>query len=247
MVEPRIIYEDKNFLVLDKPAGLLVHQVRISNIERQRPEEPTLVDWLLEKYPELEGVGDSPELRPGIVHRLDRATSGVMLIAKNNQYFYYLKSLFKERKIKKYYLALVLGLMKNKKGIIDQPIGIKTGTIKRTSFSDKMKKEAVTRYELIERLESSIGEFSLLKIFPETGRTHQIRVHLAGIGHPVVGDPIYGGARNKKLLGILGKIRLMLHAISLDFSLSPGKRIKIESPTPPNFVTVISKIKSKRR
>ena len=120
-----VIYEDENILAVNKPAGLLVHGV-INN------KEKTLVDWLLKKYPEVKNVGDAPEIRPGIVHRLDKDTSGVILICRNQNFFKYAKNLFQEHKIKKKYLALTYGEIKPKSGIIEKPIAIKSNTIKRT-------------------------------------------------------------------------------------------------------------------
>ena len=255
-MEPTIIYEDKNFLAINKPAGLLVHKVIKSEAKSKRlekksrasgsyAEEPTLVDWILSRYLEIKNVGDDPVLRPGIVHRLDKETSGVMLIPKNQEYFEYLKSLFKTHAIKKTYLAIVSGIPKESRGIIDAPIGIKNGTLKRSVRSQRMAKEAVTEYKVLKTMQmpaagGTIVSFSLLEVSPKTGRTHQIRVHLASIGHPVVGDLLYGPkkqpewARPPKLSdGKFGRTsRLMLHAQSLEFIPRPGDSIKIEAESP---------------
>ena len=258
MQEPKIIYEDENFLAVDKPAGLLVHGARFmdygsKNFEpRTMNYEPTLVDWLVERYPEIKGVGDPVKLpngnygagdpnRPGIVHRLDRGTSGVMLVARNQKYFEYLKSLFQKHEIKKTYLALVRGELKEKHGIIDRPLGIKSGTTKRTVHSAKMAKSAVTEYSVLR----SSGGCSLLEVRPRTGRTHQIRVHLASIGHPVVGDKLYGP---KKLLTTNHSpltTRLMLHALAIEFTTVEGRRIKIEADPPPEFLQNSESLNSK--
>ena len=191
-MEPQVIYEDKNFLALDKPAGLLVHPTASSR-------EPTLVNWLLKRYPEMKKVGDSG--RPGIVHRLDRDTSGIILAAKNQKYFEYLKNLFQNpclpagrRAIKKTYRALVYGKMTPKKGIIEKDIKVRYGTIKRTVFKGRGEKSAVTEYKLLKQFTN----FSWLEATPLTGRTHQIRVHLASTGHPVVGDKLYGPKKSKE-------------------------------------------------
>ncbi len=230
MEEIKVIYEDKNFIAVSKPSGLLVHAVRGSNM-RHETREATLVDWLLERYPEVKNVGDDTEVRPGIVHRLDRETSGVMIIPRNQKYFEYLKSLFKSRAIKKTYIALVGGKVFPKEGVIEKPISIKTGSVKRTTRSGKMTKEAITDYKVI-RYKGEDGDFeSLLFVVPRTGRTHQIRVHLSSIGHPVLGDKLYGGKKEK------GRSRLMLHAYSLEFTSEEGKRIKIESEPPPELST----------
>ena len=134
------IYEDKNFLAVYKPAGLLVHPAGNSKQEIQSPKQLTLIDWLIKKYPEIKTVGDDPKTRPGIVHRLDKDASGVILIARNQKYFGYLKNLFQTRQIKKNYLALVYGKLEPKVGIIKKPIRLKSGTIKRTVWEAKWKK-----------------------------------------------------------------------------------------------------------
>lgn len=236
MTEPEVIYEDKNFLAVNKPAGLLVHQARVSNFQPPISKEPTLVDWLLERHPEVGAVGDDPKTRPGIVHRLDKGTSGVMLVARNQKYFKYLKSLFQNHEIKKIYLALVFGKVEPKEGTIKKSIGIKGGTLKRSIHSQKMLKDAVTEYKMIkyisdERQRTSDKGFSLVEVRPQTGRTHQIRLHLASIGHPVVGDALYGPKRQPKFAD-----RLMLHALSLEFSIKDGKRFKIEAELPRQFL-----------
>jgi 23S rRNA pseudouridine1911/1915/1917 synthase len=232
MTEPEIIFENKDFLVINKPAGLMVHGVRIRSARRvdaSREGEPTLVDWLVKKYPEIKNVGDEPILRPGIVHRLDKATSGVMIIAKTQASFEHLKKLFQEHRMKKTYVALVFGVPKKEQGTIDAPIGIKSGTLKRSIHSSKMAKSAVTEYSLVKK----IGDLSLLKINPKTGRTHQIRVHLASIGNPIVGDTLYG----KKIQPEFAH-RLMLHAASLEFSDGEGNHFVFEAPIPDSFSSI---------
>ena len=261
-----VIYEDENFLAIDKPAGVLVHSARVkrkpffarasASREESDKGKETVVDWLLKHYPHVRKVGDDRAVRPGIVHRLDKETSGVLLIVKNQTYFEYLKSLFKNRKIKKTYLAVVYGKLETKEGVIEKPIGIKSGTVRRTVFSKKFLKEAVTEYRVLRYLRyntsRSIGRevlyCTLLEVRPKTGRTHQIRVHLASIGHPVVGDRLYGprkqpAAKNPRSIRqpaeLRGKqqpdTRLMLHALSLEFSVAPGRRIKIEAEPPKEF------------
>src|ERR1700685_121466 len=130
LMEPEIVYENKNFLAINKPSGLLVHRAKIAN--HTSSAEPTLVDWLLKHRPEIKNVGDDPAQRPGIVHRLDKDTSGIMLIPKTQEYFEYLKSLFQKHEIKKTYYAVVRGGLKEKEGTIDKPIGIRNGTLKRS-------------------------------------------------------------------------------------------------------------------
>ncbi|MBI2594661.1 MAG: RluA family pseudouridine synthase [Candidatus Colwellbacteria bacterium] len=226
---PRIIYEDKNFLAVDKPAGLLTHSTTSS-------KEETLVDWLKKRYPEVAKIGDDPKTRPGIVHRLDRDTSGIMLIARNQKYFEYLKNLFQTRAIKKTYRALVYGRVIPKKGSIKKEIRIKSGTTKRTVFKGRSERAAVTEYKVLRHSALSLSngskeDFSWVELQPLTGRTHQIRVHLASIGHPVVGDKLYT-SRKYKAVGQPYIGRQMLHAYSLEFSPAPGKRLKLAANLP---------------
>ncbi|MBU6500665.1 MAG: RluA family pseudouridine synthase [Patescibacteria group bacterium] len=237
MLEPEVIYEDKNFLAVNKPAGLLVHGAR--NIS-QVASESTLVDWLVQKYPEIKTVGDDPETRPGIIHRLDKATSGVLLIARTQDYFKYLKSLFQKHEIKKIYLAVAAGIVEPREGIIDRPIGIRNGTLKRSVHSAKMAKEAVTGYKVVKYISDtgqagSEKKLSFLEIYPKTGRTHQIRVHLGSIGHPIMGDLLYGGKVGHRPLK-----RLMLHALSIEFTDNNGRRMKIEAEPPDDFMSIIN-------
>jgi len=232
MNEPKVIYEDRDFFVVDKPAGLLVHK---SNSE---DNEKTLVGWILERYPEVKKVGDEPEERPGIVHRLDRDTSGVMVVARNQDSFEYLKNLFANREIKKTYLALVFGRL-DSAGIIDKPIKIKSGTVKRTVWEGKDEKPAVTEYMVVSalRLKGGNQKFSLLKVLPKTGRTHQIRVHLASINHPIVGDKVYAPKRES-----FGLKRQFLHAESIEFTDASGKRIKIGSDLPEDLMVFLESL-----
>lgn len=225
-MNPEVAYEDKNLLVLNKPAGLLVHGTAKSS-------EPTLADWLLKNYPEVAGVGDDKKTRPGIVHRLDKETSGVIVIARNQPTFEYLKKQFQEHEIKKTYLALVWGKVAQKSGRIEKPIGIATGSVKRTTRIEraKMVKEAITSYKVIKFIRSKAGEFTLLEVEPKTGRTHQIRVHLASIGHPIVGDAIYG--KNRPMPA--GLKRQFLHADSIEFTLPNNSRLKVSADLPPEL------------
>lgn len=230
--EPRIIYKDKNFLAVFKPAGLLVHPVKNLKLETRNLKPPALTDWLLENFPEVKNVGDEPEIRPGIVHRLDKDVSGILLVPRNQKYFEYLKNLFQTRQIKKNYLALVYGKIKSKTGVIDKPISIKSGTIKRTVHQGKDEKTALTEYKVLKSFKFQVSgskedDFSLVEVSPKTGRTHQIRIHLASIGHPIVGDALYG-----KKINPFGLKRIFLHAESLEFSPTEGERIKLEAELP---------------
>lgn len=217
----QVLHKDKNFLVINKPAGVLVHSVK-------GKEQKSLVDWLVKNYPEIRNVGDEPETRPGIVHRLDKDTSGIMLIARNQTAFDYFKNQFQEHKIKKTYIALVWGLVTPKKGIIEKPIGLKTGTTKRTVYlkTAKMIKEAKTEYKAIKFLKLGDNDFTLLEVRPLTGRTHQIRIHFSSIGHPVVGDKLYGKHET------FGLNRHFLHAESLEFTSPEGSRMKCSIDLP---------------
>lgn len=229
----RVIYEDKNFLALYKPAGVLVHQINLKSKTKNLKPESILVDWLLKRFPEVKNVGDEPQTRPGIVHRLDKDTSGVILVARNQKYFDYLKNLFQTRQIKKTYLALVYGKLEPKTGVIKKPISFKLGSIKRTVWKGRLEKEAITEYKVIK----FFPLFSLVEVMPKTGRTHQIRVHLSSIGHPIVGDSLYGPKENP-----FGLKRQFLHAKSLEFNTEEGKRIKIEAELPEELKNIIFKL-----
>ncbi|HEY4496921.1 MAG TPA: RluA family pseudouridine synthase [Candidatus Paceibacterota bacterium] len=251
MLEPKIIYENENVLAINKPAGLMIHGVGGKHFrEGTQREEETLVDWIKENRPEIVGVGDKdldgnlPQNdRPGIVHRLDRYTSGVMLIAKTNEYFQYLKSLFQSHQIKKTYLALVVGWPDEDEGIINKPIGIKDGSVKRTTFIKKAKmvREALTEYKVIRKflfIEDDVEhKYALVELRPQTGRTHQIRVHLASIGHPVVGDELYGKKDERFSLN-----RYLLHADSIEFPKEEGDRVRFSADISDEFKEVLGKL-----
>lgn len=240
--EPTVIYESPDFVVLNKPAGLQVHAARVSTAARRHPRrrqpgaaaapEPTLVDWLVKKYPEVKKVGEDPELRPGIVHRLDKATSGVMVAPRTPKAFEYLKAEFQKHAVKKTYLALAAGRFPEGRGVIDKPIGIRSGTLRRSVRSAKMAKEAVTEYKVLKTFTKENAQklptvFSLVELYPKTGRTHQLRVHLASIGHPIVGDLLYGPRRQPAWAS-----RLMLHALALEFTAPDGRRVRFEAEPP---------------
>jgi 23S rRNA pseudouridine1911/1915/1917 synthase len=231
--EPEILYEDKNLLIINKPAGIIVHPT-VNNINN-----PSIAGWLLEKYPFVSNVGED-KLRPGIVHRLDKETSGVLILAKNNRVFDYFKNLFKKKKIKKKYIALVRGEIKKQQGIIDFPlIRSKKSPIKRKIVVKKNKgKIALTRYKVLKLYQG----YTLLEIFLETGRTHQIRVHLASIGFPVVGDKMYG---KLKKTGKLHLSRHFLHAQEISFVSFDGELLKIESSLPKDLKQILKQLKPK--
>jgi 23S rRNA pseudouridine1911/1915/1917 synthase len=242
----KIVYEDNNILIIDKPSGLLTHPMN------RKDESESVVSWLLKEHPEIgdvqdeygASVGQWVDLRPGIVHRLDRETSGLMVIAKTQTAFEYLKKLFQERKIKKTYLALVHGRLKSKNGKIEMPLG-KLGTRQTARIRGKhelKEKTAVTEYRVMQEYSQPlltnlsydrfVNSYSLLEIMPKTGRTHQIRVHLKSIGHPVVCDPLYSG---KKLVCPPKLGRLFLHAQKLSFVSPSGKALTVETDLPPEL------------
>lgn len=229
-----IVYEDGNFLVLNKPSGLITHPKNINDAQE------SVTSWLIEKYPELKDVGEpfvasGQEVpRAGVVHRLDKDTSGLLVVAKDSESFFYFKKLFQDRKIKKYYLALVNGRPKEPKGIISSPLG-RIG-LKRTTriIGNKLidKKEALTEYKTVKEF----ANHTLLEVAPQTGRTHQIRVHLNSIGTPVAGDVIYGFKRAKSPME-LG--RLFLHAYKLEFTDPGGKKMVLETDLPQDLQNVL--------
>lgn len=225
-----VLYEDGDVAVINKPAGLVVH----SDGKR---EEPTLTDWIEKNYPESKGVGEPLTLsnsdvieRSGIVHRIDRETSGVMLIAKNQPAFLFFKKQFQDRAISKIYHAFVYGEMKDDDGIINRPIGRSKKDFRQWSAQRGARgamREAVTHYKVI----AKSGGFSFIEAIPKTGRTHQIRVHFKAINHPVVSDSLYAPKKEKAL----GFKRLALHAYSIEFNSMEGKKIKIVAPYPEDF------------
>lgn len=215
-----ILYEDAGVLAVNKPAGLMVHP-------DEKSKGPFLTDWLLKKFPETKNVG---ETWPGIVHRLDAGTSGVLIVAKNQSAFLWLKKQFQSRKVLKVYNAFVWGEMKADRGIIDKPIGRSKNDFRQRSAERGKKgkiRDAITHFVVKKK---SRG-FSFLEIRPRTGRTHQIRVHLKAVGYPVVGDKLYAPKRELAL----GFNRLALHAASIEFENQAGQKIFVSAPLPEDF------------
>ena len=221
-LEPEIIYEDKDVLVVNKPAGTLVF-----NEKKSRKE--CLINFLLKKYPYLKRCGNPP--RYGVVHRLDKETSGVLLIAKNNNALIFLQKQFKERKVVKKYIALVVGKIKDKEGVIKTLIGRSPKNRKKQRVYLPQepraagKREAITEYRTLKRFKN----YTLLEINLKTGRRHQIRCHLAYLQHPIVGDSLYG-FKNQPLLKNLD--RQFLHASKLRIKLPSGKTKEFKSKLP---------------
>lgn len=225
-----ILYEDKDIVAINKPFGLVVHS-------DGKTAEPNVADWVLEHYPKAKDVGEPARTptgetvpRPGIVHRLDRETSGVMLIAKTEKGFDVLKKQFQDHKIKKQYDTFVYGELKKDKDIIDRPIGRSSQDFRKWSAQRGARgemREAITEYEV-----SSRGKgYSFVKVFPKTGRTHQIRVHFKAISYPLVADKLYAPGR----VNTLGFNRLALHSKEITFADTKGKIHTVEAPYPKDF------------
>lgn len=232
-----ILYEDNDILAINKPAGLVVHS-------DGRTQEPSIVDWVEENYPSTKGVGEPTVMasgevihRSGIVHRLDRETSGVMLIAKTTKGHEELKKQFQDRTIKKKYLTFVHGDMKDDFGIINKPIGKSPADFRKWSATRGAKGEMREAETWWTRLSFKDG-VSFLLIEPKTGRTHQIRVHMKAVNHPVVSDKLY--AREKPQA--LGFNRTALHAWSIIFINCEGKKITVKAPIPPDFINAIKEL-----
>ena len=235
-MEIPVLYEDKNYLIVNKPAGLVVHS-------DGKTKEPSLVHWILKHYPRLKDVGepiliaDSVIPRPGIVHRLDRDTSGAIVIAKNQVAFADLKEKFKNRKVAKKYHAFIYGVIKEDDGIIDRPIGRSNKDFRMWSAQRGARgelREAVTHYKVIMRG----NDFTFLEVEPKTGRTHQIRAHFKAINYPIVSDPVYAPKREP----ILGFKRTALHSRSISFTGLDGKLIEAIAPYPSDFLKALKKI-----
>ncbi len=227
-----IIYEDNDILVVNKQKGLVVHPANGN-------PDGTLVNAIMAHCKDsLSGIGG--ELRPGIVHRLDKDTSGLLIIAKNDKAHIQVSEQIKNREVKKTYIALVRGTIAEDEATINMPIGRSTKDRKKMAVT-KNGKEAVTHFKVLNRYTTNKGSYTLLEIKIDTGRTHQIRVHMAEIGHPVIGDSVYSNGKNE--FGVEGQC---LHAKRLEF-VHPitGKKMKLEAPLPEYFQKIVEQLENK--
>ena len=220
-----IVYEDQDVIVVNKPSGMIVHpSVGIYS--------GTLVNALLYHCKDLSGINGVN--RPGIVHRIDKETSGLLMVAKNDKAHINLSEQIQNREVKKVYLALVRGVIPENEATINMPIARSTKDRKKMAV-DKKGKVAITHFKVLERFE----KYTYLEVAIETGRTHQIRVHMAEIGHPVVGDYTYSNGKNE--FNIQGQ---MLHAKSLEFKHPiTGKQMHLEAPLPEYFTEILNRLK----
>lgn len=254
-----VVYEDDDLAVIDKPAGMMVHAgAGQSDDERSRG---TLVNALLFRFQKLSATGG--ELRPGIVHRLDKNTSGLIIVAKNDRAHSKLAEMFSGRAIRKTYVALVHGEVKAARGTVNAPVG--RDPVRRTRMSTQPQENArtaVSHYEVVRRIANRFGKFTLIKVRIETGRTHQIRVHMSSIGHPVVGDTLYGAssqitdqvaaqaspsraARRNAGPERLRLERNFLHAAELEFTHPvTGKPLHLEAPLPAELTHFLARLES---
>ncbi|HYD92990.1 MAG TPA: RluA family pseudouridine synthase [Candidatus Paceibacterota bacterium] len=233
-MELPILFENDAIVAVNKPAGIMTHP-------DGRNTEETASDWFAAQYPASATVGETQRLpdgsellRPGVVHRLDRDTSGVLVFAKTQDAHAFLKAAFQGRDTKKTYIAVTYGAPKEKKGTIDFPIGRSRQDFRLRSAQPKAKgmlRDAITHYQVL----AEAGEYALIQLIPETGRTHQIRVHLKAIHHPVVADPLYAPGKKQGL----GFTRLALHALSLELPLPDGERVTLRSPLPADFAAAV--------
>jgi 23S rRNA pseudouridine1911/1915/1917 synthase len=232
-----IIFEDTNYLILDKEAGVVVHS-------DGRTKEGSVVEWLTKEYPKLSSVGGVFDVtgtdgipRYGVVHRIDRETSGVLVVAKNQKTFEHLQAQFQNHQVKKIYHAFVYSPINEDSGTIDRPIGRSSNDFRMWSAQRGARgtlREALTFFRVLARSK----EATFVEAEPKTGRTHQIRVHFKAISHPVVADKLYGAGYKP----ILGFTRLALHARSIEFMSIKDKKLSFEAPYPKDFKLAIKMI-----
>ena len=226
-----VVYEDKDIIVVNKPKGLVVHPANGN-------PDGTLVNAIMAICKDsLSGIGG--ELRPGIVHRLDKDTSGLLIVAKNDKAHINMSEQIKDRKVKKTYIALVRGIVSENEATINMPIARSTRDRKKMAVS-KNGKEAITHFKVLNRYTTSKANYTLLEINLETGRTHQIRVHMAEIGHPVIGDTVYSNGKNE--FGVVGQC---LHAKKLEFTHPITKKeMSLEANIPEYFEKIIKELEN---
>lgn len=219
-MQPTILYEDAELLVVDKPSGMIVYP-------DGKHDYPALSAWLEQHYGEHY-----------FVHRIDRETSGVLCVARTEAAHEFIKEQFKNREVKKVYRAFVHGGLKDERGIIDRPIGSSRGGLgprsARTPYGTM--RDALTHYKVVGQGNGA----AYVEVFPKTGRTHQIRVHMAAIQHPIIDDVLYAPGRPL----LLGFTRLALHALSLELTHPSGKVMKFEAPLPPDFIAAEQSLQS---
>ena len=231
-IEIPIIFENEEFLAINKPAGLVVHPAF------GHPDD-TLVNILVSMRPDLMRLDN---LRPGIIHRLDKDTSGIMLVAKTQEAVTFLSKEIENRKVKKHYFALVFGKVDPKRGEINVPLKRSSVNRKKVDVS-AAGKTAITHYEVAEEL----GNATLINAFPVTGRTHQIRVHFSYIGHPIIGDETYSSGLQLLEAKKLGVTRQMLHAYRLGFKDPKTKKwLELEAPVPQDFQKLLQKTRMEK-
>ena len=230
-IDLKIIYEDPHMLIISKEAGMLVHPASGNN-------EHTLVNALLYHCRDLSRL--SGDDRAGIVHRLDRDTSGLLIVAKSESVHTKLSDMFKNRTIKKTYIALVAGRFEEENGHIDLPIGRSRMDRKKMAIAADRGRQALTDFEVAQEL----GQATLLNIFPGTGRTHQIRVHMSYIGHPIIADKIYGNSGTARLAKIIGLKRQFLHAAKLKFAHPvSGKEMEFTDKLPEDLAGPLKRLR----
>jgi 23S rRNA pseudouridine1911/1915/1917 synthase len=244
----RIIYEDDDLSVVNKPAGMMVHAG--SGATEDARNRGTLVNALLHHYRQLSTAGG--ELRPGIVHRLDKLTSGLIIVARNDAAHVKLAEMFSRRQMRKTYIALVHGALKQHAGTINAAIS--RDAVRRTRMTTRRAtggRMAISHYEVERDIESKFGRFALVRVRIETGRTHQIRVHMASIGHPVVGDTLYGAPANivaiekskRTVSESISLDRNFLHAAELAFAHPrTGKLLELNAPLPEELQDFLARI-----
>lgn len=240
-----ILHEDEHIVVINKPAGIIVHSDGRKNKQR---EEPTIVDWFIERYPDSAQVGEEPIetdsaviSRPGIVHRLDRDTSGVLVLCKTDAGHAHMKSQFQDHATEKTYTAVVYEDMKKDEYVVDAAIGRAKTFGRWTAIPKAIRgrtRDAYTTITVVKRFENKGRNYTLINAVPKTGRTHQIRVHLQYLNHPIIADPLYSGKRNDAKYN-LGFERQALHAQQLVFNDMDGKEITVHAELPDEFTNIV--------